>query len=60
MCCSPRGPKELDMTKQLNNKDRKSSKNYDCVVICDIVKQEEVNEVSSFSSGVAEHVEKNP
>ena len=47
------------MTKQLNNKDRKSSKNNDCVVICDIVKHKEVNKVSFFSLGVAEHVEKN-
>ena len=35
VCCSPWGPKELDMTEQLNNKDKKSSKNYDCIVICD-------------------------
>ena len=33
--CSPWGCKELDMTEQLNNKDKKSSKNYDCIVICD-------------------------
>ena len=38
------------------SKDRESSNNNDCEVICDIVKQEKASEVNSFPSDVAEHV----